>query len=496
MPGRELVVGVAAVRGRRRRRAGGARRRDGPRRPRPDRGHRGARRGRARRGRRAPRRGDPRRGRLGRDVRRARRAGRAASSRRSSCWPRSCAGPRSRRPRWSACATSGSPTCSRRRPTRAAARTRRSSSTIYAPSSPYHRPAGGTAETVARSPRRLRAVHDRALVPGRAAVVVAGDVDPDEVARLVERLFGAGPATTRPRATSTTPSRVEARACSSSTARARCSPRSASATPACRATPRLPRALGHGRDPRRPVQLAAEHEPARGEGLHVRRGAGFDLRRARGPFAARAAVDTEVTVPALHEFLVELDRIREAPVTDEELRAARDYLVGVFPLRFETPGPVAGSLAGLFVHDLPDDELARYRGAIEAVTADDVRGSRASTSAPRRPRSCSSATRPVRHGARGGRRRARSRWCATRSPSRSRAGDADELAGPVDSGEGGPAEGAEDPDLPGTDEPADPGTDDESRARYVKPCDRDRTRQLRPRRSPTDAGRRPVRCRA
>jgi predicted Zn-dependent peptidase len=101
-------------------------------------------------------------------------------------------------------------------------------------------------------------------------------------------------------------------------------------------------------------------------------GAGFDLRRARGPFSARAAVNTEATVPALHEFLLELDRIREAPVTDAELRAARDYLVGVFPLRFETPGPVVGSLAGLFVHDLPDDELARYRPAIEAVSADDV----------------------------------------------------------------------------------------------------------------------------
>ena len=95
--------------------------------------------------------------------------------------------------------------------------------------------------------------------------------------------------------------------------------------------------------------------------------AGFDMRRARGPFAARAAVNTEVTIPALRELLGELDRIREAPVTDAELRAARDFLIGVFPLRFETPGPVAGSLAGLFVHDLPDDELVRYRAAIEAV---------------------------------------------------------------------------------------------------------------------------------
>ena len=41
-------------------------------------------------------------------------------------------------------------------------------STIYAPSTPYHRPAGGTAETVATlTAAELRAVHDRAFVPGR-----------------------------------------------------------------------------------------------------------------------------------------------------------------------------------------------------------------------------------------------------------------------------------------------------------------------------------------
>ncbi|HEX7223440.1 MAG TPA: insulinase family protein, partial [Candidatus Limnocylindrales bacterium] len=102
-------------------------------------------------------------------------------------------------------------------------------------------------------------------------------------------------------------------------------------------------------------------------------GAGFDLRRAAGPFAARAAVNTEVTVPAVADFLAELDRIRDAAIGEDELRAARDFLVGVFPLRFETPGPVVGALSGLFVHDLPDDELARYRPAIEAVTVDDVK---------------------------------------------------------------------------------------------------------------------------
>ena len=71
-------------------------------------------------------------------------------------------------------------------------------------------------------------------------------------------------------------------------------------------------------------------------------------------------------------MLAELDRIRTEPVEGSELKAARDFLVGVFPLRFETPGPVVGALAGLAVHDLPDDELARYRPAIEAVTIEAV----------------------------------------------------------------------------------------------------------------------------
>ena len=101
-------------------------------------------------------------------------------------------------------------------------------------------------------------------------------------------------------------------------------------------------------------------------------GAGFDLRRLAGPFTARAAVNTDATAPALADLVAELRRMRDAAPSDAELRAARDYLVGVFPLRFETPGPVVAAVTGLVTNELPDDELERYRPAIEAVTADDV----------------------------------------------------------------------------------------------------------------------------
>jgi predicted Zn-dependent peptidase len=73
-------------------------------------------------------------------------------------------------------------------------------------------------------------------------------------------------------------------------------------------------------------------------------------------------------------MLVELEKMRAAPPQTSELHAARDYLVGVFPLRFETPPAVVGAIAGLIIHGLPMDELDRYRPSIEAVTDADVQG--------------------------------------------------------------------------------------------------------------------------
>ena len=64
--------------------------------------------------------------------------------------------------------------------------------------------------------------------------------------------------------------------------------------------------------------------------------------------------------------------MRTVAPTDDELGSARDFLVGVFPLRFETPAAVIGAIAGVVVHGLPFDELDRYRDAIDAVSADAV----------------------------------------------------------------------------------------------------------------------------
>lgn len=98
----------------------------------------------------------------------------------------------------------------------------------------------------------------------------------------------------------------------------------------------------------------------------------FDWRRAASPFEISTAVETAVTADALREIAREFTRIREAPVTDAELSLAVSYLVGVFPIRFETTAEVAGGLANVEIFRLPSNYFDTYRDRVRAVTAQDV----------------------------------------------------------------------------------------------------------------------------
>jgi zinc protease len=99
---------------------------------------------------------------------------------------------------------------------------------------------------------------------------------------------------------------------------------------------------------------------------------GFDPRRAAGPFVATAAVQTEVSAPALAEMVALLKAASEDPPSEAELAEARTYQIGIFPLRFETTGGIAAAIEPLAIYDLPDDHWQTYRSHIEAVTAADT----------------------------------------------------------------------------------------------------------------------------
>jgi len=249
--------------------------------------------------------------------------------------------------------------------------------TLYTSDSPYRRPASGLAATVEGLDRgALRTAYRRGLDPSRGTFIVTGDLRGLDVPKLVGDLFGSwtAAAEARPPVPITARSAVDRR-------RVRVIHRPGSVQTELR--------IGHVGVPRRTPDFHAisvtgailgglfnsrlNMKLREEKGYTYGASAGWDLRRGPGPFGARAAVNTEVTVAALTDLLAELDRIRDESVTEQELRAARDYLVGVFPIRFETPGAVLGALAGLFVNELPEDELAGYRERIEAVTVADVR---------------------------------------------------------------------------------------------------------------------------
>ena len=113
--------------------------------------------------------------------------------------------------------------------------------TIYAPESPYHRPSGGTRETVERlGSAEVRRVYGRTLDPRRATLVVGGDLGGQDVMALVERLFGSWtPAADTDGAGRRGDRRhgLDASVAwsASSTGRARSRPRSGSVTGGCRA---------------------------------------------------------------------------------------------------------------------------------------------------------------------------------------------------------------------------------------------------------------------
>ena len=98
----------------------------------------------------------------------------------------------------------------------------------------------------------------------------------------------------------------------------------------------------------------------------------YDWRRGPGPFVVSTAVESEVTAPALREILFEIDRIRAEKISPEELSLAKDYLEGVFPIRYETTSAIASALATLAICDLPQDYYDSYRANIHSISADAV----------------------------------------------------------------------------------------------------------------------------
>ena len=244
---------------------------------------------------------------------------------------------------------------------------------VYADDVPYGRLSAGRPETVEPlSIDAVRAFHADRYAPDVADIIVAGSFDPDEALRAIEARLGSWTGHGRGHRTVDATQRGGRRIVV------------VDRPGSVQSELRVGHLGIHRHDERffPATVMAALLGGVFGSRLNLRLreelgytyGArcSFDPRRARGPFTATAAVQTDVTVDAVRELLGQLERIREAPPADDELKEVRDFMVGVFPLRFETTGGIASAIEPLAIYALPDDWWHAYRSRLEGVTPDDV----------------------------------------------------------------------------------------------------------------------------
>jgi zinc protease len=230
---------------------------------------------------------------------------------------------------------------------------------------------GGTEHTDRAA---MQAFHRRFYQPAEATLILTGDVDPDQVQPLVERLFGgwtaseplpsaapAGAPVHRPR----TIYLVDRPGSQQSEIRLghAAAPRS---TPDYYPLMVMNTVLGGMSMARLNMNLRETH------GFSYGAYSGLAMRRQPGPFVASAAVNTAKTDSAVAEFFREIERIRAEPVGEEELVRVRNYLALGFPAQLETAESLAGSLAQLVTSGANVETLSGYVQGVLSVTADDV----------------------------------------------------------------------------------------------------------------------------
>lgn len=100
--------------------------------------------------------------------------------------------------------------------------------------------------------------------------------------------------------------------------------------------------------------------------------AGFSYRKTCGTFSASSSVQTSATVPALREIAAEIRKMREAPVTPDELRREQDGTLLALPASFSTAQRIRSTYASLVFYGLPLDWYATFQTRLANVSIDDV----------------------------------------------------------------------------------------------------------------------------
>jgi predicted Zn-dependent peptidase len=245
---------------------------------------------------------------------------------------------------------------------------------LFGDAHPFGQPT--TEESIAAISRAdVIAFHQSYFRPGRALVTVVGDVSAPAVKMAVERAFAAWPASgdkpafSYPPVPEQKPTTIflvdKPDAAQSTVAIGRPGP--PRSTPDYFALQVMNTILGGQFQSRLNANIREEH------GYSYGVFSAFAYGKGPGAFRTGGDIVSAKTDAALIEFMKELRGILGSrPVTDDELKTAKDALVQRLPGTFASVGGVNGAITTLWTQGLPDDYYQQYVKAIAAVTKDDV----------------------------------------------------------------------------------------------------------------------------
>jgi zinc protease len=244
---------------------------------------------------------------------------------------------------------------------------------LYGEGHPYGAPELGTPESNKRLSRdELHAFWREHFVPGNAALVVAGAITVPELRKLAEAEFGGWPRGSAKTAQLSVPSFARPRLAIVDRPGSPQTQLRVASIGVPRTSPdyiplRVMNAiLGGMFSSRINMNLREVHGYTYGARSQ------FSFWRGGGPFFVSAGVRTDVTAPATHEVMLELNRMVDTRVTPDELTLAKEAIMQSIPATFETSDRTVTSLATLFTFGLPLNYYSTLAEQISVVDAQRV----------------------------------------------------------------------------------------------------------------------------
>lgn len=242
------------------------------------------------------------------------------------------------------------------------------------PSHAYGKPANGTPESLKSITREdLLAYWKRVFARSALKVVVVGDIDAKALGTMLDQVFGDLPAT------------------SGATPVANVMPQSGAQQRVVEMdVPQSVAVFGHGgimrKDPDFIPAFVTNHILGGGsfasrlmEEVREKRGLAYSVysylqtHTHAAVFAGGVATKNDSIAQSLEVIRAELKRMAEQGPTPTELDNAKKFLIGSYPLRFDTNSKIASQLLGILVEELGLDYVDKRNGLIEAVTVEEAK---------------------------------------------------------------------------------------------------------------------------